>query len=448
VIVLLGIALVALVALVLLLRKPDLPKGDRRRGDQWGFAAAVVLIVGGLAYDSTLVGGVRWIQIVIVVLVFGLTVGHVATAARRNLPRPVLAFIPMLLAFYMFVLSGLQAVDSDFFGRLAPVVLWACLGVLLASGAIPVESLQRTIVVVTCVISVAMPLMPDAFAPCSTFKCGLFGELLVGPFASENYLAQLAALSMIIGAFSFRGALRISLMTLSTLLLVATESRTSQIAVAAGLLIGWVIKTVTVNTGRSMSPRTVVAAAWMAAITCAGIGCYLIYHLTDGDFSNRANIWARGVGVLGNDWMTGLGGEAWSVYQANGALPPLFPHSEYLMMLFWGGVIGVVGYTAMMAVTVCRAARTPALLPLAAAVVGFLLTLGMTEAFWNPAAVDGHSFFILFALAIAYHRAPDPAPGVASRAISDGPEGTAVEPVRMVRTHAGRHARDLLEEGQ
>jgi hypothetical protein len=190
-------------------------------------------------------------------------------------------------------------------------------------------------------------------------------------------------------------------MVLNAVLLAATDSRTSEVAALVGLVIGWVVITIEVNTRQHAPARTVAFLSWTAAVSGMALGWYLVYHLADGDFSNRASIWARGVGVLGSHWLTGLGGDAWSSYQAVGALPNLFPHSQALMMLFWGGLAGIVGYTIILASAVARVSGTP-LLPLAAAVVTFLLALGMTEAFWNPVAVDGHSFFMLFALAIAY----------------------------------------------
>jgi hypothetical protein len=307
----------------------------------------------------------------------------------------------------MFFLSGFYAADTSVFGRLAPVILWACLGVLLISGTIGVRSLQLMIVGASCCVGIVLPFMRDAFAACTEFKCGLFQELLTGPFSSGNYLAQLASLALLVGAFCFRGPLRLSVIALNVLLLVATDSRTSQVAVALGLFAGWLVKTILVNTRRSIPKGTVTFVAWSAALGAAAVGCYAIFNLAGGDFSNRANIWARGVRVLGGNWLTGLGGDAWSAFQETGALPALFPHSQYLMMLFWGGVAGVVGYIVILAAAISRVAGT-AMLPFAVSVVFFMLALGMTEAYWNPAAVDGHSFFILLALAIAYRGADVP----------------------------------------
>lgn len=401
--ILLAIAAIAAISLVTLIHSRK--DGQRRTmAQEWfGDAAVVIIIVGGLLYDSTLVDGSRLLQLAILLGVLTATVGFLAVQRHRSLAgRPYLAFIPMVLALYMFVLSGVQAVDASVFGRLAPVLLWAALGVLLVSGGIRTTVMQRVIVATTCIIGILLPLMSDAMVHCTVFKCGLFGELLTGPFPSGNYLAQLSAMSLLIGVFSFKGALRWWLVVLTVLILVATDSRTCQIAVLIGLVVGWLIRSITITTRRNLPVRTFAVAAWSTAVLFAGIGWFLAYNLTEGDFSNRANIWARGVGALGDHWVTGLGGEAWSVFQGTGALPQLFPHSQYLMMLFWGGVLGMVGYTWIMAASVNAAGRAPAHLPLAASIFAFLLALGLTEAFWNPTAVDGHSFLILLVLSMAF----------------------------------------------
>ncbi|MGS0683817.1 O-antigen ligase family protein [Nakamurella sp. GG22] len=441
--ILLAIAAIAAVALVTLIRtREDKPRRTLAQ-DWFGDAAVVILIVGGLLYDSTLVGGSRLLQVAILLGVLVSTVGFLAVQRHRSLARhPYLAFIPMMLALYMFVLSGVQAVDPSVFGRLAPVLLWAALGVLLVSGGIRTMVLQRVIVGATCAIGVLLPLMSDAMVHCTVFKCGLFEELLTGPFPSGNYLAQLSALSLLIGVFSFKGTLRWWLVILNVLILVATDSRTCQIAVVVGFVVGWSIRSITITTHRDLPVRTVAAAAWTAAVLFSGLGSFLIYNFSAGDFSNRANIWARGVGALGDHWLTGLGGEAWSVFQDTGALPQLFPHSQYLMMLFWGGVLGIVGYTWIMAASVTAAGRTPAQLPVAASLVTFLLALGLTEAFWNPTAVDGHSFFILLVLSLAFGGRALAAPATVS------PETTAVVAVRRRQPVPHRHrAPDVDEEG-
>ena len=78
------IAVVGFCILVQLIRSRDQFLDVRRPGDRFGQAAVVILIAGGLAYDSTLVGGSPVIQVVIVAGVLVATVGQLATAGRSN----------------------------------------------------------------------------------------------------------------------------------------------------------------------------------------------------------------------------------------------------------------------------------------------------------------------------------------------------------------------------
>lgn len=443
------IAVLALVALVALWR--DRPPGGRRwTGDSYASFAVGAMIVGGVIYDSDSYGGSRVLQLVTLACIVAGTVCYLATAGRERLfVAPTLAFLPMLMALYMFVLSAAGSSDIASFSRLAPVVMWACLGALLSSSGVSVVTMSRMIVGITCTMAVLLPAVDGAMTACTEFKCGLFGELLKGPTASGNYLAQFAGMSMLVALFRMRGTLRVAVVSAMVLILVATDSRTSQIAVATGLAIGLLIK---FRPGRSsrgpLAYQTMALLAWPTVIAGSALGLYLIYTFDDGDFSNRANTWARGVAVLDNRWPTGLGSEAWSAYQDLGALPILFPHSQYLLLLFWGGMFAVLAYTVLLAVTACRATRMADLLPLCCAMVMFMLTLGLTEAFWNPAAVDGHSFFIVLVLAFAYPSVgmadasvPDvtPAAQAAGAAPAGGNRAIPTTEAGAVPARAGRH---------
>lgn len=442
------ISLCSAVALVALWR--DRPDGGRRwTGDSYATAAVALMIAGGLVYDSTEYGGSRTLQLATLIAIVAATGCYLATAGRERLfAAPTLAFVPMLMALYMFVLGAAGASDVATFNRLAPVVLWACMGALLSSSGVSVPTVSRLVVGVTCSIALLLPITADAITPCTTFKCGPFGELLKGPMPSGNYLGQLAAISLLICVFRMQGPLRVAVGAVMLLVLVATDSRTSQIAVAMGLLVGLLIK---FRPGgdrrRPVSYQTMALLAWPTVVVGTALGIYLVYAFDDGDFSNRANTWARGITVLDNRWPIGLGGQAWSDYQDLGALPKLFPHSEYLLLLFWGGMFAVLGYSVLLALVACRSTRASALVPLCCSLVMFLLTLGLTEAFWNPTAVDGHSFFIVLLLAFAYAPAdpanPPPDAEPAPAAAGTAPRTAAgTVPARTVSgsTRHGRHA--------
>lgn len=97
--------------------------------------------------------------------------------------------------------------------------------------------------------------------------------------------------------------------------------------------------------------------------------------------------------ALGNSWVTGLGLDRWSFLQSIGLLPPLFPHSEYLLLLFGGGIVAVLLLQLSFAYALKFASRDD--FPFAASYVIFLAILGLTEAYWNPMAFDGHTLLLL-----------------------------------------------------
>ena len=127
-----------------------------------------------------------------------------------------------------------------------------------------------------------------------------------------------------------------------------------------------------------------------ATVLIFAIGIFLIHAATPSLFSNRGGIWRRGMKALGPDWGTGVGMDRWSYLQSIGVLPPLFPHSEYLLLLFGGGVAAIGVALILLNVAYAKQVGTGLSVGFATAFIMFISIIGLTEIYWNPGAIDGH----------------------------------------------------------
>ncbi|WP_431229541.1 O-antigen ligase family protein [Paenarthrobacter nicotinovorans] len=308
-------------------------------------------------------------------------------------------------------------------GRLLAVAILLFSAIILSVGNVDLKDLGLVVISSVLGILAISPLLGEDWRPCDIFKCGPFDAIYTGPFRSENALAIFACVTVLF-VFLVHSKLH-SLLSLAPicLALYATESRTSQMALFAALG-AWVLSLVWkkltpsgfvqgVTLQRSLRAQTVMFSVAVLAILATAF--VLILTAVPTSFSNRGNIWIRGMGALGEDWFVGLGLDRWTYLQTIGVVPPLFPHSQYLLLLFGGGVLSVGLMMLMFCSAMSRARRLPALFSFTVAYVLFLAVLGLTEAYWNPIAFDGHTLLVLPFILIATGRrraqGPDAGPG-------------------------------------
>ncbi len=102
--------------------------------------------------------------------------------------------------------------------------------------------------------------------------------------------------------------------------------------------------------------------------------------------------------VLEGEWTVGVGLSRWEELQLVGLLPSHFAHSQILLMLFSGGVVGLALFTWLMAellrVTSVQQIRH------AAPTLAVLIS-GLTEAVWNPLTIDGLTWVTVVVLLTA-----------------------------------------------
>lgn len=384
--------------------------GDLKR-DVPGWFSLVVVVLGGLLYEARMVPAGQPMQLVLFGLMLGLLVFSAvarlrirATTSTRTGARSLL---PAAIAGVMFLVNAVNNIEIPLFqsfGRLLAVAILIVAALIAMLGKLGIAELYRVITLSVLVILVLSITRTDNWRPCDIFKCGPFGAIYTGPFSSENALAIFACVAIlcILGSSKpLNGA--ISLIPVG-LVLVATESRTSQLALACSLSLMLILNLINRADGsrakgyKEKPLRHAVLKYNLVALIIAAVFATAFYMILSADpvsFSNRGNIWIRGINALGDSWSVGLGLDRWTFLQTVGLLPQLFPHSQYLLLLFGGGIAAVLLLFILFAATLSEAKSNAVVFGHVAGYVLFLAILGLTEAYWNPIAFDGHTMLVL-----------------------------------------------------
>lgn len=363
----------------------------------------------------------------------GAVVGLTAISlARDDSPATVTStgFLAFLLAVVMVSVNVLEVPDISVaraFGRFAPAFIWLLLALQSARTRTPSLVASNSLA-----FAFGLACMLTAFAPapwreCTQFKCGPFGALLGGPFTSENYFAQIAAVALLIsiGMRHSHAALASCGALSAMIVLYASSSRTSQIALGVAL-ISWYLWSR--RSVRFLSAKPLVAA--VLPLSTVILGIVLVYRATPTDYSNRGYIWTLGRTALADRWWSGLGIDSWTptVLQRN------FMHSQALLLLYSAGVLGVLVYALVMRAVIQRLVDTRD--GLGFAVVVLALILGLTEIVWNPVALDG-SAFIATAILMA-GRLTTAATDNRQASLAGGLNATTLDHSRVTRRHGVR----------
>lgn len=314
---------------------------------------------------------------------------HSRTGALRTSTTALVAVAVWLLVIDFSVASGLSG--RVVATRLVAVAVVVMLVSLCRSEVARFEFVALALAFAFGVACATAPLASDAYRACSQFKCGPLGAQLTAAFGSENRLSIICCLT-ILGAFSFADrAFRFFVVVTGLCVLYLADSRTEQIALAVALIVGavWFL------TSRSEG------AAWRglsaAALPNVGvaIGIYLIYSASVKSFSNRGSIWILGRSALGHDWLVGRGLDTWSTQ----VLSRNFMHSEYLYLLYSGGVVALLLFAIALTGVGVRLARTGDWNRFALLV--FIVIDGMTEVIWNPLTVDDTTILAVLLISIS-----------------------------------------------
>lgn len=394
--------------------------------------SAQIIVTGGTFSATTLISSREILQaatlagFVASLLLSELTDSKRAQAEPR-LSAPKVNGTPagLILAFWawLFCVNIWMADDETAYSALSRIVS----GIALAAFVItqryrPITAAQFFSAALTTVAFVVatVPLTPGAFIPCGKFKCTDFDAILQGPFESGNLLGLMAAISgaLLLASSHVSKKSTITTMVFLFAILYATMSRTSALALGAGVAL--IITNSLLSTPKRSyrsSPLSTTVVALSVSVLPIAIGMTLVFRAQLSDFSNRGRIWILGREAVSGYAASGRGIDWWDALTHAGYFGKTFdrfPHSEYLLVYFSGGLIGLALFAVVMfrvtgsAIENYRSIARGAVVPLVFTVCGII------EAIWNPLTIDAGTwlFFALVSVCV----------GTASRNV---PEGTS-----------------------
>lgn len=374
-------------------------------------AFAVMAVVVGIASQSDLLPAGSVLQLIIVggcsLAALFVLVGPAHWQTPLQPVRCGAAALVFLLWFDLFVTNAVQNSTSPLLAlaeRLAPGLFWLAVLLLWLGGGMRRDLLAVVLALAVALVAVVTPFLPEGVWSCSVFKCGVFGALLKGPFSSENHLAVLAALCLVLVLTCTVGALRWPTVALCVGLLLATGGRSSMIGAALGLAAWVVVRSAVRCRPHRSGPGAVVALGLPASFVAVGLS--LVYLSSTDDLSRRGAIWIKARDTLSGHEIVGLGLSRWSGYGQHQPISYLFPHSQYLLVLFSGGLVATVLFTAVMVTSLLGAAADRRDFAATAAYVTTYLTIGLSEIVTNVMTVDGLTWAVLPLLAVGAQPAP------------------------------------------
>ena len=247
-------------------------------------------------------------------------------------------------------------------------------------------------------------ILHEQFISCTTDfgKCSVAGRLYAGIFDSENAIAIFSLMSLLLCFMLSKSWQKwIAIAALSAIVLI-TGSRTPLIAFATGVPLALLAaRTSRKLDNGSYCPKAVVGI--LPAVAVPVIGLYLAHHVAPADFSNRGYIWIQMNQLVPWNSVSGKGKTIYQTDLADGFFRGHYPSSEYMLLMFFGGLVGI-GLYSIFVLTLWRQARAPSRRILALHLLPVLVfaTQGLDEVTWNAAALDQNLWVLLAAILGVY----------------------------------------------
>jgi O-antigen ligase len=282
---------------------------------------------------------------------------------------------------------------SRWFTYAAAAGVWLGVGMLAGLGTLRPAGFAYLGAMVLCLMTLPAAVDDASWAPCTTGsleKCSVAGALYRSFASSENYIAILAAFTLVAALTALTGRDRTLIATHALVTLVASGSRTGEISVVATLGVAAVLFLAR-RRATTRPPGRGLVAAPVVAVSVAAVGAFavrLILTAPPEALSRRGAIWAAVREPLDRHPVTGVGVSKWAYYQEFGESPLHFFHSGYAMLLFAGGFVGCALFSLWIFWIIAAAARGEHALPVTALAI-LLALYSVTEVVWNPLAVDG-----------------------------------------------------------
>lgn len=409
---------IAALALVSLVVSRDAIVEAWRPGARFQAASAQVIVTGGMVSSSVLVPN-RILQIVTIALFGALLVMAELTDGRsprcaNSLPNrgtlvtngtPVTLILSLWLWLFvvnLWFLADDAAEDALF--RVVSGVTIVLFVITQKYRAITALHFYSAAITTVALIALAVPITPNAFIPCSQFKCNEIGAILQGPFASGNLLGLAAAMcAALLLAVRVETRRAFPVLVFLMAILYTTMSRTSLLAIGAAVGLLAIDRIASGSIRRHLETVAKLAAVLIATIPLL-LSMALVFLTEASAFSNRGRIWALGREAVGDHAFTGVGIDRWSLLSELGYFGrgfDRFTHSEFLLIYFAGGVVGLVLFALILYRVTYRAIiengslARGAVYPLAFAVCGVIETI------WNPLTIDAGTWFFFALISVA-----------------------------------------------
>ncbi|MFD0786815.1 O-antigen ligase family protein, partial [Micromonospora azadirachtae] len=250
-------------------------------------------------------------------------------------------------------------------------------------------------------------------------KCSLAGGLFKSFYDSENYIALLASFTLIASLCVLRRAELAAAAAFCLLIVVATGSRTSYLAIAA--VGAWVLGSFLLERWRRFV-RIHLAFCAALAIVAAGFASYLMWTASRTTLSNRGNIWIAAREYIEGRTATGVGVSKWYYLRDIGEAPTHFFHSGYVLAIFSGGLVALVIW-CLWATTLLHGKVLDGRAFTAKAPVVLLIVYSFTEVVWNPLSVDGLSWILVVLMLTVTSSAASAVESPGGTPTSDQPSG-------------------------
>lgn len=444
------LAAVALAVVVAVLRTPSLRPTSAAAGPWLGFC---ILVWSGMAAEALPPGpGVAVVGLG-VLLLLGAAVRRLALPVRTGGRAAATATGPLLVLVAVTWMVGVDLLGTRsgaarWTADVASLVLLLSVLIFVRRGGLDRAwpATAATLGLAACVV--VSGLAGTAWTACHADKCTPFGQLLSGPYHSENLIALYAAFTLATVIAGWSGVPRVLGVTFCALVVAYSGSRTAlyavAVAVAVPLLLEW-RRSSAVAARRDRERAGAVRAGtaglpWPARLlllvpaAAACLGLWLVLSADPRTLSARGLVWLRARSVLEGRWGTGLGLSRYEELQGVGLLSHHFAHSQYLTLAFAGGMVAVAVFTFGLTVTLRTSLRTSGSAGSGAPAVA-VLVLGLTEVVWNPLTVDGMSWIVATVLITAGHRGAagtTAEPGATPAALRTGDDSRAAQRGRPV----------------
>lgn len=318
------------------------------------------------------------------------------SVSNRKVPRQ---FVPLMGMFFWIALR--ESLASPFqVSTIARVAIGGVpfLGALVARSALPAIApgqVATVIVRATAGSMVIGELLGTSWNTCRPEKCAPFGQLFAAAFQSENTIALWASAGAVFVLVDWESQhLRHTIqLTGLGIVVVLAGSRGSPAALAASVFISVGVALFARRRERSfyLSRRSRCLGLAIPAAT----SLYLINGSTLETLSFRGRRWVEIREKIGVFSPHGGGVHAWSEIRDSIGFQT-FPHSQYGLLLVYGGVLAIALYLLLMnsLLKTLRASSRSALAR-AAMPTFFIVCLGIIETTWNPAGLDDTTWIMM-----------------------------------------------------